>query len=118
MSPAGAIELTFGMANDEDQTVCTSLKWVLLHQDQTGHDHDATTLGADADLGGIAWRNGGLWLVPKAGSTIKLAGHEFSQSLPLPAGCDVTLGTAAWRAEKTRPVLTKTSQSSPTTAFA
>lgn len=116
VGPSGAIELTFGMGDDEDQTICASLKWVLLHQDCPGGDNDATALGAD--LGGIAWRNGGLWLVPRTGGTVKLAGHEFSQSLPLPAGCEVTLGSAAWRAEKTRPLLSKASQSSPTTAFA
>ena len=115
---SGAVELTFGMANDEDQTTCASLKWMLLHQDGPGHDNDATALEGGAGFGGIAWRQGGLWLVPQAGNTIKLAGHEFSQSLPLPAGCEVTLGTSAWRADKARPVLTKASQSAPTTAFA
>lgn len=118
LGASGSVELTFGMANEEDQTTCASLKWVLLHQECDGQDNDVTALENGADFSGIAWRDGGLWLVPRAGGTIKLAGHEFSQSLPLPAGYEVTLGSAAWRADKTRPVLTKPSQSTPTTAFA
>jgi hypothetical protein len=56
--------------------------------------------------------------MPAAGSTIKLAGHEFSRSVPLPAGCDVTLGAHVWRAAQNAPVPPQPALSAPATAFA
>jgi hypothetical protein len=70
------------------------------------------------DFSNVAWRNGGLWLVPRAGASIELAGHEFSQSLPLPVGCEVKFGSTAWRAEKTRPVLSKAALPASSSAYA
>jgi EAL domain-containing protein (putative c-di-GMP-specific phosphodiesterase class I) len=115
----GAVELSFGMANNEDETACATQKWMLLHPDTGGaRAADATVMSDRDGFSNIAWRNGGLWLVPRSGAGVQLAGHEFSHSLPLPVGCEVRLGATVWRAEKTRPVLARPSQSSPTTAFA
>ena len=116
---SGAVHLSFGMANNEDETACATQKWMLLPQD-TGptRSADATVMSDNGDFSNIAWRNGGLWLVPRAGTSIRLAGHEFVQSLPLPAGCEIRLGASQWRAEKTRPVLSRPVSSASSTAFA
>jgi len=116
---SGAVHLSFGMANNEDETACATQKWMLLPQDGgPARSSDATVMSDNGDFSSIAWRNGGLWLVPRAGVSIQLAGHEFAQSLPLPAGCEVKLGASQWRAEKTRPVLAKPAVSTSNTAFA
>jgi EAL domain-containing protein (putative c-di-GMP-specific phosphodiesterase class I) len=116
---SGAVELSFGMANNEDETACTTQKWMLLPQD-TGPSRatDATVMSDTAGFSNIAWRNGGLWLVPRSGATVQLAGREFSQSVPLPVGCEVKLGTNVWRSDKTRPVLTRAAPSASSTAYA
>jgi EAL domain-containing protein (putative c-di-GMP-specific phosphodiesterase class I) len=116
---SGAVHLSFGMANNEEETACATMKWLLLSQD-TGPSRsaDATVMSDNGDFSSIAWRNGGLWLVPRAGASIQLAGHEFVQSLPLPAGYEVRLGASQWRAEKMRPVLSRPAPPASSTAFA
>jgi len=113
---SGAVELTFGMANDEDRTISANQKWMLFHPD-SGQENDATA-AHEPGFDSLVWRHGGFWLMPPAGSTIKLAGHEFSRSVPLPAGCDVTLGASVWRTDQNAPMPAKPSQSAPATAFA
>ncbi len=113
---SGAVELTFGTASNEDQGASASQKWMLLHSDN-GQENDATA-AHEPGFDSLVWRNGGFWLMPAAANTIKLAGHEFSRSVPLPAGCDVTLGAHVWRADQNAPVPAKPAQSAPATAFA
>jgi len=119
VAASGAVELSFGMANNEDETACTTQRWMLLPQD-TGAPRaaDATVMSDNRGFSNIAWRNGGLWLVPRSGGAVQLAGHDFSQSVPLAVGCEVKLGTSIWRSEKTRPVLSKTAPSTSSTAYA
>jgi len=109
----GVVELTFGTA---EEAVATNQKWMLLHPD-SGYENDATAAHKPG-FGSLIWRNGGFWLVPAAGGTIRLAGHEFSRSVPLPAGCDVTLGAVVWRAEKIGALPATASQAAPRTAYA
>ncbi len=113
---SGAVELTFGVANNEDQGASINQKWMLFHPDG-GQENDATA-AHEPGFDSLVWRHGGFWLMPAAGSTIKLAGHEFSRSVPLPAGCDVTLGAGVWRSGQNAPAPTKPAQSAPATAFA
>lgn len=116
---SGAVQLSFGMANNEDEATCAAQKWMLLPQDSgLSRSSDATVMSDGGDFSNVAWRNGGLWLVPRAGASIELAGHEFSQSLPLPVGCEVKFGSTAWRAEKTRPVLSKAALPASSSAYA
>jgi hypothetical protein len=116
---SGAVQISFGMANNEDETACATQRWMLLPQDSgPARSSDATVMSDNGDFSAIAWRNGGLWLVPRAGVSIQLAGHEFAQSLPLPVGVEIKLGGSQWRAEKTRPVLAKPAASASNTAFA
>ena len=116
VTPAGAVELTFGTANNEDRGMSARQKWMLLHP-ESSYENDATAAhkpGFDS----LVWRNGGFWLVPAAGGTIRLAGHEFSRSVPLPVGCDVTLGSGVWHAEKIGALPALPSQPAPATACA
>ena len=113
---SGAVELTFGTASNEDQAASDNQKWMLFHPD-SGQENDATA-AHEPGFDSLVWRHGGFWLMPAAGSTIKLAGHEFSRSVPLPAGCDVALGASVWRADQNAPVPAKPAQSAPATAFA
>jgi len=113
---SGAVELTFGTASNEDQGASASQKWMLLHSDNS-QENDATA-AHEPGFDSLVWRNGGFWLMPAAANTIKLAGHEFSRSVPLAAGCDVTLGAHVWRADQNAPVPAKPAQSAPATAFA
>jgi hypothetical protein len=115
---SGAVQLSFGAADNEDQADGAPQKWMLLPQDIASRSADATVMSDSGDFSNVIWRNGGLWLVPRAGANIQLAGHEFSQSLPLPVGCEVKFGSTAWRAEKARPVLSKPALSVSSTAYA
>jgi EAL domain-containing protein (putative c-di-GMP-specific phosphodiesterase class I) len=113
---SGTVELTFGMANNEDQGASANQKWMLFHPD--GRQENDATAAHESGFDSLVWRNGGFWLMPAAGSTIKLGGHEFSRSAPLPAGCEVMLGASMWRSGQNAPVPATPLQSAPATAFA
>jgi hypothetical protein len=89
---------------------------MIFHSD--GVQENDATAAHEPGFDSLVWRNGGFWLMPVTGSTIKLAKHEFSRSVPLAAGCEVTLGASVWRADQNAPVTAKPSQSAPATAFA
>ena len=104
------------MANDEDQGASANQKWMLFHPDG-GQENDATA-AHEPGFDSLVWRNGGFWLTPRPEAPSSLRGHEFSRSVPLPAGCEVMLGASVWRADQNAPVPAKPAQSAPATAFA
>jgi EAL domain-containing protein (putative c-di-GMP-specific phosphodiesterase class I) len=123
ITPEGAAVLTFGMPGSEDDTAIAGQKWLLVQREASlGKSPQAALTIADsaADFAAdIGWRKDGLWLTPRSGGSITVGGHEFSQSLPLPSGCDVSFGVAVWRVEKDKASLPKARvSSSPATAYA
>jgi EAL domain-containing protein (putative c-di-GMP-specific phosphodiesterase class I) len=115
ISASNAVELTFGV-HAEEQTDAQS--WLFIH-DMAGADQDTVAV-ADAvgfALDDLSFHNRGLWITPRPGSTVQIGGHEFSQAVPLPVGCDVKFGATQWRVEKS-PHSAPRPQSVPATAIA
>ena len=119
VSASNAVELSFGEQSEEEAGA--GLKWLFVHKvASVGCAPQASLVVANsgADFAAeLSFHNQGLWITPRQSRSVQIDGHEFSQATPLPIGCELRVGAAAWRIEKSRPIAAKP-QSVPATAIA
>jgi EAL domain-containing protein (putative c-di-GMP-specific phosphodiesterase class I) len=99
VSGKGALELSYGTI--EPDPVSDSRRWLLFCDEfSVGRDPEACLISPAADAAfaaDVSSRNGGLWITPRAGRTVRIGPYEFSQVVPLPVGAEVQIGTLAWQ---------------------
>ena len=97
-----SVELSYGILGESDEG--GDQKWLLFHQEASvGRDSDASLTVNDSGsdfAADISFRSQGMWVTPRAGNSIRIGEYEFSQAVPLPAGCEIVFGVSAWRIEK------------------
>ncbi len=112
-----AVELSYGVRGESDEGAAA--KWLIFHQEASvGRDSDASLVVDDSGsdfAADFSFRNQGLWIRPRSGSTVHIGRHEFSQAVPLPAGSEICFGASAWKIEKPHTISVQ-SRSLPLTA--
>jgi len=97
-----SVELSYGVAGESDEG--NEQNWLIFHQEASvGRDSDASLIVNDSGsdfAADFSFRDRGLWITPRSGNTINIGRYEFSQAVPLPAGCEVSFGASAWKIEK------------------
>ena len=97
-----SVEVSYGIAGESDEE--NQQTWLLFHQDASvGSDNDASLTISDSGpdfAADISFREQGMWIIPRAGNTIRIGRYEFSQAVPLAAGTQISFGASAWQIEK------------------
>lgn len=109
IGPENSVELGYGILGESDDA-CEQ-KWLLFHHEASvGRDCDASLVVNDSGsdfAADISFREQGLWITPRAGTTIRIGQYEFSQGVPLPAGQEISFGAGSWKIEKPQAILSK-----------
>jgi EAL domain-containing protein (putative c-di-GMP-specific phosphodiesterase class I) len=103
VSRENTVEVSYGLLGADT----TGQTWLLL--DKAAHvarDTQACLVLGDSSANfaaDISFRDNGFWIAPRPGETIHLGEREFSQAVPLSAGCTINFGDAIWHVENAKP---------------